>query len=275
MAFPSTANQDVTKKILEDIQMKKQLLQKGVNSHPPGFGNLYNTPPGFGSLYTPSPLFQLPKADRYIMACIKLKQLEQLLQTVDDFNEPKVRLEQYTTPSHIASQALYAIQTRHGDLEGQVVLDLGCGPGMLSIGAALLGADFVLGVEIDQDAIEVFRSNCEEFELDNVQCVQADVLQLPEIVNDHQRQFDTVLLNPPFGTKQNSGIDMAFLKIAITLARGAVYSEHVKKKALEWKVRPSLIAELRYNLPQTYKFHKRTSVDVAVDLWRFECVDTV
>ncbi|EAA06478.5 rRNA N6-adenosine-methyltransferase METTL5 [Anopheles merus] len=214
------------------------------------------------------------------MACIKLKQLEQFLQTVDDFSEPKVRLEQYTTPSHIASQALYAIQTRHGDLDGRTVLDLGCGPGMLSIGAALLGADLVVGVEIDPDAIEVFRSNCDEFELENVQCVQADVLRLPEIFADRQRPFDTVLLNPPFGTKQNSGADMAFLKVAITLARGAVYSlhksatrEHVKKKALEWKVRPSLIAELRYNLPQTYKFHKRTSVDVAVDLWRFECGD--
>lgn len=41
--------------------MKKQLLQKGVNSHSPGFGNLYNSSLGFGSLYTPSPLFQLPK----------------------------------------------------------------------------------------------------------------------------------------------------------------------------------------------------------------------
>lgn len=90
------------------------------------------------------------------MACIKLKQLEQFLQTVDDFSEPKVRLEQYTTPSHIASQALYAIQTRHGDLDGRTVLDLGCGPGMLSIGAALLGADLVVGVEIDPDAIEVW-----------------------------------------------------------------------------------------------------------------------
>ncbi|XP_058127068.1 SOSS complex subunit C homolog B [Anopheles ziemanni] len=49
MAFPSPTNQDVTKKILEDIQIKKQLLQKGVNSNWPGFGNLY----------TPSSLFQL------------------------------------------------------------------------------------------------------------------------------------------------------------------------------------------------------------------------
>uniref|UniRef100_A0A182SY66 Methyltransferase small domain-containing protein n=1 Tax=Anopheles maculatus TaxID=74869 RepID=A0A182SY66_9DIPT len=210
------------------------------------------------------------------MACIKLKQLEQFLQTVDDFTAPNVRLEQYQTPSHIASQALYAIQTKYGDIEGRVILDLGCGPGMLSIGAALLGADFVLGVEIDQRAAEDFKNNCDEFDLENVECLQANVLQLPAFWED-KPLFDTVLLNPPFGTKQNSGIDVAFLKVAITLASGAVYAmhksatrEHIKKKAREWKVQSSLIAELRYNLSQTYKFHKRTSVDVAVDLWRFE-----
>lgn len=210
------------------------------------------------------------------MACIKLKQLEQFLQTVNDFTVPKVRLEQYQTPSHIASQALYAIQTKYADLEGRLVLDLGCGPGMLSIGAALLGADYVLGVEIDPNAAEDFRNNCIEFDLQNVECLQANVLEMPTIWHD-EPLFDTVLLNPPFGTKQNSGIDVAFLKVAITLARGAVYAmhksatrEHIKKKAQEWKVRSCLIAELRYNLSQTYKFHKRMSVDVAVDLWRFE-----
>uniref|UniRef100_A0A182N0G1 Methyltransferase domain-containing protein n=1 Tax=Anopheles dirus TaxID=7168 RepID=A0A182N0G1_9DIPT len=206
---------------------------------------------------------------------MKLRQLEQLLQTVDDFGAPKVRYEQYATPPHIACHALYAIQTQHADLEGRLVLDLGCGPGMLSVGAALLGAAHVLGVEIDPDAVEVFRGNCDEFDLTNVECVQADVLRLPETAHAG-RTFDTVLLNPPFGTKQNSGIDVAFLRVALALAHGAVYSmhktatrEHIRKKALEWKVRASVIAELRYNLPRTYGFHKHTSVDVAVDLWRF------
>lgn len=44
MAFPSSnAQADVTKKILEDIQIKKQLLQKGVNSVTP---NITATPAG-------------------------------------------------------------------------------------------------------------------------------------------------------------------------------------------------------------------------------------
>ncbi|XP_052868984.1 SOSS complex subunit C homolog B [Anopheles cruzii] len=52
MAFPATTpNQDLTK-ILEDIQIKKQQLQKGANS---------TSPPGFANLYTPSSVFSSPQ----------------------------------------------------------------------------------------------------------------------------------------------------------------------------------------------------------------------
>lgn len=211
------------------------------------------------------------------MACLKLKKFEEFLQTVDGFENPKVTLEQYVTPSHIASHMLYTIQTNYDDLENKLVLDLGCGAGMLSVGASLLGAAHVVGVEIDSDAIEIFKSNVEGFELDNVDCVQWDVLALEGINFD--LKFDTVLMNPPFGTKQNSGIDMKFLRIGLALAKHSVYSlhktstrDHIKKKAVEWNVKASVVAELKYNLPQTYKFHKRSSVDIAVDLWRFEII---
>lgn len=209
------------------------------------------------------------------MACLKLKKFEEFLQTVDGFENPKVTLEQYVTPSHIASHMLYTIQTNYDDLENKFVLDLGCGAGMLSVGASLMGAAHVVGIEIDADAIGIFKNNIEGFELDNVDCVQWDVLNLEAL--DVVRKFDTVLMNPPFGTKQNCGIDMKFLRIGLNLAKHSVYSlhktstrDHIKKKVVEWNIKASVIAELRYNLPQTYKFHKRSTVDIAVDLWRFE-----
>ena len=43
----------------------------------------------------------------------------------------------------------------------QAVLDVGCGSGILAIGAALLGCKEALGVEIDTDAVEVAKSNVE------------------------------------------------------------------------------------------------------------------
>ena len=43
----------------------------------------------------------------------------------------------------------------------QAVLDVGCGSGILAIGAALLGAKEALGIEIDTDAVEIAKSNVE------------------------------------------------------------------------------------------------------------------
>lgn len=40
----------------------------------------------------------------------------------------------------ITACMLHTIQSRYDDLEGKIVADLGCGCGVLSIGAAMIGA---------------------------------------------------------------------------------------------------------------------------------------
>ncbi|PKU49422.1 methyltransferase-like protein 5 isoform x2 [Limosa lapponica baueri] len=45
--------------------------------------------------------------------------------------------------------------------------------------------------------------------------------------------------------------------------------QHIQKKADEWEVKMEVIAELRYDLPASYKFHKKKSVDIEVDFIRF------
>lgn len=208
------------------------------------------------------------------MACIKRKKLEEYLSCVDGFEKPKIKLEQYMTPEHIASCMLFTIQTNYNDLENKLVADLGSGCGMLSIGAHLLGAGLTVGFEIDDDAIEIFKENVDD--IPTVDCVQCDVVEelaRPEWAN----KFDTVIMNPPFGTKNNAGVDMKFLQNGINLASGAVYSLHktstrefISKKATELNTIPEVVAELKYNIPATYKFHKKSSVDIEVDFWRFE-----
>ncbi len=74
---------------------------------------------------------------------MKLKQLETHLQQVDAFEEPKILLEQYPTRPHIAACMLHTMDARYGDLQGKLVADLGCGCGVLSIGAAMLEAGWV------------------------------------------------------------------------------------------------------------------------------------
>eukprot|EP00062_Callorhinchus_milii_P005788 gi/632945631/ref/XP_007888161.1/ PREDICTED: methyltransferase-like protein 5 [Callorhinchus milii] len=147
---------------------------------------------------------------------------------------------------------LYTIHTTFDDIERKLVADLGCGCGVLSIGAALLNAGLCVGFDIDEDALEIFNKNAEEFELANVDMIQCDVCS------------------------STDGMDMIFLKTALDMATTAVYSlhktttrEHIQKKANEFKVKMEVIAELRYDLPASYKFHKRESVDIKVDFIRF------
>lgn len=110
------------------------------------------------------------------MASIQLRKLEEYLQQLDGFEKPKVLLEQYCTSAHIASHMLYCAQVQFNDIEGHTVADLGCGCGILSLGAKILGASHVIGFEIDSDALKIQSQNCSEIEL-FVEAVQCDVLQ--------------------------------------------------------------------------------------------------
>ncbi|XP_033104106.1 methyltransferase-like protein 5 isoform X2 [Anneissia japonica] len=168
---------------------------------------------------------------------------------------------------------LHTIDTRYGDIKGKLVADLGCGCGVLTIGAAMLQAGLCIGFDIDDDALETCRMNCSEFELTCVGQVLCDLAQLAP--GRWLKAFDTIIMNPPFGTKRNKGIDMIFLKLALDMARTSVYSlhktstrEHILKKAKEWHVNIEVLAELRFDLPATYKFHKQKSVDIEVDFIR-------
>lgn len=74
------------------------------------------------------------------------------------------------------------------------------------------------------------------------------------------------------------GIDLMFLQQAISMSNTAVYSlhktatrEHIKKKASEWGVQLEVLAELRFDLAASYKFHRKKTVDIEVDFIRVDC----
>ncbi|KAJ3045761.1 hypothetical protein HDV00_007887 [Rhizophlyctis rosea] len=214
---------------------------------------------------------------------MKLKQLEGHLQTVTKFANPKIQYEQYPTSAHIASQLLYTAANTYDDIESATVLDLGVGCGVLSAGAGLLGAAYNIGVDIDPDALVQAGENCEELDVP-IDLIRANVEDLlgrdPGCSGQSRLWADTVIMNPPFGTKTKVGIDMVFLEVAASIAENTVYSLHktstrdfILKKAATWGLRGEVVAELRYDIPQSYKFHKKKSVDVEVDFLRFEKVD--
>lgn len=76
---------------------------------------------------------------------MKLKTLESRLEDIETFENPKIELEQYTTSAHIAACILHTAQSTYDDIRNKSVADLGCGSGVLCIGAALLDAKYCAG----------------------------------------------------------------------------------------------------------------------------------
>ncbi|GBG89405.1 hypothetical protein CBR_g49195 [Chara braunii] len=171
---------------------------------------------------------------------MKLKQLQSMLEDVEQFESPNVELEQYPTGAHIAARMMYTVATTFGDIEGKVVVDLGCGCGVLAIAASLLGAAHVIGVDVDTDALDLAKANCENLEVDKVEFVLADVASLgwrDSVI----KSVDVVVMNPPFGTRRK-GADMQFLRAALSMAGSSVYSLH--KSSTRQHVQRVAIAEL-------------------------------
>jgi len=69
---------------------------------------------------------------------------------------------------------------------GQIVYDIGCGSGSISVEAALQveSSGMVYAVDFDSKAIELTKKNLEKFGISNVKIIQADakekIYQLPE-----------------------------------------------------------------------------------------------
>lgn len=64
----------------------------------------------------------------------------------------------------------------------------------------------MIGIDVDEDALEICRNNVEEFEMDNIEVEQHDVRSIPAEVTERLKgNVDTVIMNPPFGTKHNQG----------------------------------------------------------------------
>jgi putative methylase len=144
---------------------------------------------------------------------MKLKRLEMTLQHIAGYHHPRAALEQYQTPAPLAARLLYHALMK-GDIEGKTVCDLGCGTGVLAIGAALLGADRVRGVDSDPKAVEGAKENATLLDA-HVEFIVADVRDTE--VSDCLGSCDTVIMNPPFGA-QKAHADRPFIDLALSLA---------------------------------------------------------
>ncbi|WP_246988671.1 METTL5 family protein [Halorientalis marina] len=148
--------------------------------------------------------------------------LTQRLAIVAGFEDPTVSLEQYRTPPELAAHLVHTADLQ-GDIEDRTVVDLGCGTGMLALGAALRGPTRVVGLDIDPDPLDTALENERKVaSTTNVEWVRGDATDAPL---RHAEQT-TVVMNPPFGAQSgNEHADRAFLATAAAVA-DVSYSIH-------------------------------------------------
>jgi putative methylase len=163
---------------------------------------------------------------------IRKLDLERFLSQVKPHPSPNVNLEQYTLSESTAATMLHLAAYTYGGIVGKRVLDLGCGTGRLALAAAFLGAESVVGVDIDRVAVRVAAESSANVGLnDKVNWVAGDIDAVAG-------KFDTVVQNPPFGVQKRTA-DRRFLEKALELG-DAVFSLHnhpVTDKRLVAKLR--------------------------------------
>lgn len=193
------------------------------------------------------------------------------LQTIPPHPNPDPDLEQYHTPATIAADVIWNASVQ-GDIERMKVADLGCGTGVLAIGAALMGAVEVLGVDVDGDALQVAEAEARQLKVqDRCRFLNLDI-------DDFQENTDTVIQNPPFGAQKahRRNADRRFLEKALEIAP-VVYSFHLAKteEFLEQMVKSigAVITHRFYYefpLPRIYHFHQDEKREVEVVVLRIE-----
>jgi len=181
---------------------------------------------------------------------------------------PKVELEQYLTPSHIASSLVWTAFIQ-GNITGKRVADLGCGTGRLCAGISRLEGECVC-VEVDreslQTAVRFFRGEGLDAEFVEGDCTQ------------FTGRFDTVIQNPPFGVKVR-GVDLLFLRTALRIAR-VVYSIHKSNPTTRELIRGEAqrqgfsveVLGTEFPMRPYYPWHKSSLHRFLVDLYVFKKV---
>lgn len=184
------------------------------------------------------------------------KQLEiELSKIIDDFKEPKIMFEQYMTPPEIAAFMIHYAWMK-GEIENKKIIDIGAGTGMLGIGAAFLGGNVTM-IEIDKDAYEILKNNVAKTDHE-IRLINKNIFDF-----DFDEEYDTALINPPFGIKSENK-DMDFIVKASKISKH-IFSIHDGSesninniKSLFEKNNLKIIESLMmdFSLKSTYPWHE-------------------
>ena len=231
------------------------------------------------------------------MKISKKKHLEMILERIPKHPNPKVGLEQYSTPATIAADLIWNAYGL-GDINDMNILDLGCGTGIFAIASSLMGASYSLGVDIDEESVDLAKITkndiFQEHDIDNANAnfIVGDINSfnsISDLLNEssHEKmdnnamslnRFDTLIQNPPFGSQEKGKrhADRKFMEFAVDSA-DVIYSFHMKNteefvidyyRDLGAEVTHKLV--YKFPIPKIYDFHSEESREVKVIVLRVE-----
>ncbi|MEJ2242379.1 MAG: METTL5 family protein [Candidatus Bathyarchaeota archaeon] len=202
---------------------------------------------------------------------VRKRDLERVLSEIKPHLVPKAHLEQYTTPSKVVADVLYLAAYINDDVIDKSVIDLGCGTGRISIGAALLGAKEVYGIDLDRAAVKAALRNSAKLG------VRGKTNWIVGDIDAIHGRFETTLQNPPFGVQRRMA-DRRFISKSLDIS-DVVYSFHksgesnrkfIKRFIEEHGGKVTTIFPLEMEIPRMFKFHTKKKQSIHVDLYQIE-----
>jgi len=200
------------------------------------------------------------------------KELALILSKLKTFEKPKVHLEQYQTDSEIAAEILWNVYLNN-DITNKTIADLGCGTGILGLGALLLGAEKVYFVEIDKKAVGLAKENLKFIEKKINKKLKAHFIN--KDIKKFSKKVDIIIQNPPFGTKV-AHKDKLFLLKGMSLAK-VIYSVHkmssinfIERLTREHGFKVKEIKKLELPIKRLFSFHKKKTYFVDIGFWKIE-----
>ena len=190
------------------------------------------------------------------------RKLEILLEAIEGFSDPELSWSSTRLLLLLAAEILHFAYMQ-GDLDDSVQ-DLGCGTGMLAIGAKLLGARKVVGYDADPRALEIAKIKCEK-------AWSRGRIRIFSDIADITGHVKTTLMNPPFGARIK-GRDRPFISSALRTS-DVIYSIHNRGSLafIQKFIKPAVITHsyvAKFPIKRIFDFHKKEREVIEVEIYR-------